>query len=133
MKKETKSKKAAKPVEKKPYSHETTTRFMQAVGEIMMKNKREGGPFKDYRSMAESLHCGYTVFSQYADNTRNVTIEMCYWLHKTHGVNLNWLIAGTGEKYKTGDNNKILQKLEERTSETALRLERLEKLLMKRK
>jgi hypothetical protein len=85
--------------ENKPHSLETTERFMQVVGEMMMQNRRTGGPYKDYRGVAESLHCSFTVFAQYQKLTRNVTIEMCYYLSTVHGINLNWLITGKGEKF----------------------------------
>ena len=106
----------------KVLSKEVTTRFMIIVGEIMMWNKRNDGDYKTYRTIAASLHCSHSVFSQYQDLTRNVTVEMICWLHINHGVNANWLITGKGERYYNQEVAQRLIDLEDRMENAELKL-----------
>jgi hypothetical protein len=124
LKTKTKLKGKAKP-EFKALSSMVTSRFMEVIGEIMMVNKRTGGPYRNYREMADSINCSYTVFSQYTDLSRNVTLEMCCSLCIVHGINGHWLLTGKGDK-KQGDKSNgdgvALTKIERRLMEIEKRL-----------
>lgn len=117
----------------KPLSADVTMRFMMMVGEIIMLNKRNNGPYQNYRAIAESLHCAHTVFSQFGGTTnRNVTVEMLCWLHINHGANLNYLATGKGERYYNQEVAVKLQRMEEKTSAIEDRVSELEILTGKK-
>ena len=97
-------------------TREVTLRFLIVMNEIIAVNKRNGGPCRNVKAFAASIHANASVFSQYDDKNynRNITLEMCCEIFRVHKVNMNWLIGGKGERFFSIENASRLNLLEER-------------------
>ena len=82
----------------KDLTRAVTMRFMMAMGELIQMHKRTGGPCTNIKEFAISIQADPTVFSQYKNNTRNVTLEMCCMFCKVHGLDANLLLVDNGGK-----------------------------------
>jgi hypothetical protein len=119
------AKKKAK--DEKELTKQVTTRFMLAMGEIIMLHKRTGGPARNMTAFAASIKAVPANISQYDDasNGRNVTVENCCELCRVYGINANWLLLGIGEKYT--ENNLRFEKIESRLQAVELAISKFKR------
>lgn len=104
---------------------EATKRFLEAMLDVINKNKLMGGKITSVKAFAESLGQLAQNFAKYtSEQKQNVSAPVIIAACKRYNFNPTWIILGQGEMYLSSD-------LEGKMSDLEARMQKIEKLLKK--
>lgn len=101
-----------------PHTKSLTSRFIEAMHQLISEQKQKGGKIKSYAAFAESIKQSPQNFNKIAKGKQDVSAQIIEASCRVHEINPMFLILGQGEMFLSDDR---LNKLESRVS----KLERL--------
>lgn len=104
------------------HTKKITERFVEAMTDVIRKNKLNGGKITSVKAFAESLGQLPQNFSKYTAMNQHVTNPIIEIACRKYNISPNYLILGIGEMYLSDDVTGKTDRLEDR-------IKRLERLL----